>query len=294
MRRNRHLLYLVPVFLCSSLLASETLTKGPAKPPTAKGRQASESVNPAAPAPAPAIPPGAKIVQYGEQDVVPVKAKIRYSTLIVLPKNEQILDYTCGDKEFWIVNGSQNFAYVKPAKPGSQTNLNLITASGNIYSFVLAEVSQTANAEPDLKVFIEPKEESMIAAASGAAKLVSAQQVEGCRQEVEKTKEEVRKVKESTQTAIDSGIAKFLANVRFPYRFEAGRKPFFVRAMYHDDKSTFIQARPEEPPALYELKDGKPNLVNFDYRNGAYVVDKILEKGYLAIGKQKLAFSSQE
>ena len=41
------------------------------------------------------------------------------------------------------MNGNQNFAYVKPAKIGAQTNLNLVTASGNVYSFVLAEVSES-------------------------------------------------------------------------------------------------------------------------------------------------------
>ena len=84
--------------------------------------------------------------------LVKIKAKVRYTTLIILPKSEQILDFTCGDKEFWVINGAQNLAYVKPAKPGSQTNLNLITASGNIYSFVLTEVSKLPNGEPDLKV----------------------------------------------------------------------------------------------------------------------------------------------
>src|SRR6516164_10058668 len=85
---------------------------------------------------------------YGEKDVVPVKAKVRYTTLIVLPKQETILDYTCGDKEFWVVNGTANFVYVKPAKANSETNLNLITASGNIYSFVLREISDAQGAEP--------------------------------------------------------------------------------------------------------------------------------------------------
>ena len=92
------------------------------------------------------VPPAlsATVVEYGERDVLRLKAKLRYTTLIVLPKNEQILDFTCGDKEFWIVNGTQNFAYVKPARANSQTNLNLITASGNVYSFVLSEVSGSA------------------------------------------------------------------------------------------------------------------------------------------------------
>ena len=53
-----------------------------------------------------------RIIQYGERDVVPVRARLRFTTLIVLPKNEQIMDFVCGDKEFWVVNGAQNFAYV--------------------------------------------------------------------------------------------------------------------------------------------------------------------------------------
>src|SRR5262249_23751419 len=152
--------------------------------------------------------------------------------------NEEILDFACGDKEFWIVNGSQNLAYVKPAKPGSETNMNLITASGNIYSFVLVEVSESKG-EPDLKVFVEPKEESMITAV-GSRAFVSTRELDDYRKQIEIAKQETRQVKQGAQAAIDAGITKFLDNVRFPYRFEAGKKPFFVRAMYNDDKFTYI------------------------------------------------------
>ena len=81
------------------------------------------------------------VVKYGDRDVVPVRAKLRYTTLIILPKQERILDFTCGDKDYWTVDGNENFAFVKPAKAGSSTNVNLITESGNVYSFVLSEVS---------------------------------------------------------------------------------------------------------------------------------------------------------
>lgn len=241
----------------------------------------------------PSDPSLTKVVSYSDREIIKVKTKIRFTTLIVLPTSEQILDFTCGDKEFWIVNGSQNLAYVKPARVGAQTNLNLVTASGNIYSFVLTEVGDD-KASPDLKVLVEPREETMRLAAAGPPRFVSTSQVDDYRQQVEIAKEETRRVKQASQAAIDSGISKFLANVRFPYRFEAGKKPFFVRAMYNDERFTYIQARPEEAPTLYEIKDGKPTLVNFDYQNGVYVVNKILEQGYLAIGKQKLAFSRQE
>ena len=48
---------------------------------------------------------GARVVKYGKQDIVPVHAKLRFSTLIVLPDDEEILDFTTGDREFWIING---------------------------------------------------------------------------------------------------------------------------------------------------------------------------------------------
>src|SRR6266853_6528123 len=134
------------------------------------------------------VPPvlAATVVEYGERDVVRLKAKLRYTTLIVLPKNEQILDFTCGDKEFWIVNGTQNFAYVKPARANSQTNLNLITASGNIYSFALAEVSGVSGAEPDLKIFVEVKDPAMTEAASGPRRFVPARELDDYKRQTEK------------------------------------------------------------------------------------------------------------
>jgi type IV secretion system protein VirB9 len=40
------------------------------------------------------------------------------------------------------------------------------------------------------------------------------------------------------------------------------------------------------------VRDGAPNLVNFQVENGVYVVDKVLDQGYLAIGKQRFPFES--
>jgi type IV secretion system protein VirB9 len=214
--------------------------------------------------------------------------------MIVLPKSEQILDFTCGDKDFWVVNGNQNFAYVKPAKAGTQTNLNLVTASGNVYSFVLVEVSEMANAQPDLKVFVEAKDEPTTSAAMGSPRFVSIQDFESLKRELEGAREETRQAKQSCQADVDRGIAGFIKNVRFPNRFEAGKKPFYVRTMYHDEKFTYIYARPEETPTLYEIKDGKPNLLNFTYENGLYKIEKILDRGYLVVGKQKLGFTREE
>jgi type IV secretion system protein VirB9 len=209
-----------------------------------------------APAQSPDSSPGARVVAYGEKDVVAVRAKVRFTTLIVLPKNETILDFTCGDKEFWIVNGTANFAYVKPARAKAETNLNLITAAGNVYSFVLREISESDGAEPDLKVFLEPKEESTIAAINAAPKFVTAAQVEDYRQQVEIAQAAARDAKQQAQETVDREASRlrseYPAKLQHSYRFPPRDKLFQVTAIYHDDKFTYIHADPQEVPALYE------------------------------------------
>src|SRR5580704_561851 len=120
---------------------------------------------PASPAHA-ATEAAARVVKYAKEDIVPVHAKLRFSTLIVLPDNEEILDFTTGDKEFWIVNGAHNLCYVHPAQAGIRSNLNLITATGHLYSFLLTEISNEPTAQPDLKLFIVPREGSSVTAAA--------------------------------------------------------------------------------------------------------------------------------
>src|SRR5215467_8535932 len=111
MRQLVHLL--TPVILCTVLIP------GPLGAAQHK-RSSPEVKDGKSPETADAAPESlARVVAYSERDVLKIKAKVRYTTLIVLPKNEQILDFTCGDKEYWIINGTQNFAYIKPAKPGS-------------------------------------------------------------------------------------------------------------------------------------------------------------------------------
>ena len=101
--------FLIVAGLCNPLVAQQRRTTDrPAAPPRAA---ASDTKNAAAPeTPAPEVPdtePRAKVVEYGDKDVVRLNTKLRYTTLIVLPKNERILDFTCGDKEFWVVSGTE-------------------------------------------------------------------------------------------------------------------------------------------------------------------------------------------
>jgi len=126
----------------------------------------------------------ARTVQYHSQDIVPIRAKVKYTTLIELPTTEKIMEAATGDKEFWIVDVVGNFCFVHPAKQGISSNLNLITDKGNIYSFTLQDISALSTT-PDLKVIVEPADRSAIVAASGPPQFVPAAQLEQSRQQGE-------------------------------------------------------------------------------------------------------------
>jgi type IV secretion system protein VirB9 len=228
-------------------------------------------------------------VSYNPRSVVRINAKLRFTTMIILPEQEQILDFVCGDKEFWVVSGAQNLAYVKPAKAGASTNLNLVTASGNVYSFLLTE----GTSEADLKLYVVP-DGSMKGAGEGARKFYSAAEVDELRQTADAAKKDAQAARDGAAKTIDERINSFKASyptrLDFPYRFKASEKPFFVTAIYTDGTFTYIKSDAPELPALYEVRDGAPNLINFQVEHGVYIVPKVLENGYLSVGKQTLAF----
>jgi type IV secretory pathway VirB9-like protein len=239
----------------------------------------------------------ARVVKYSKEDIVPVRAKLRFSTLIVLPEDEEILDFTTGDKEFWVINGAHNLCYVHPAQAGIRSNLNLITASGHVYSFLLTEISNQPNVEPDLKIFVEPKEGSGFPATTGLRGYVSAGEAEAYKKELEtlrsQTVEQIHAAQAQSTEQLNHFRSGYATKLQFDYLLDpkALREPFLVSVIYHDDSFTYIKCGAREKPALYEVKDGKPNLISFQFENGVYIAPKIIDSGYLAIGKKKLPFA---
>jgi type IV secretion system protein VirB9 len=242
----------------------------------------------------------ARVVKYSQDDIVTVHAKLRYSTLIVLPENEEILDFTTGDKDFWIINGAHNLCYIHPAQAGIRSNLNLITASGHVYSFLLEEISNEPNVEPDLKIFIEPKGQSGIGMDAFARNFVPASEVDAYQREIQGARDQaaaqVKAADASAKQQIEKFRSEYPTKLQFDYELDrkATREPFLVSAIFHDDRFTYIKCAASEKPAIYEMKDGKPNLINFDLDNGMYIVPKIMDAGYLAIGKKKVNFTRRQ
>jgi type IV secretory pathway VirB9-like protein len=227
--------------------------------------------------------PAARTVQVHSQDIVPIHAKLKYTTLIEVPPSEKIMEAATGDKEFWVVDVVGNFCFVHPAKAGIASNLNLITDKGNIYSFTLQDVSDTSIA-PDLKVLVEPADRSALVASSGPAQFVPAAQLEQSREQLAAVQAHVAQV-------VDEYKSAYPLALKFDYSFHLNEAPFDVESIFHDDKFTYIKTTAPEKFSVYEMKDGKPNLVNYDLRDGTYVIPKVMDSGYLQLGNKRMEFT---
>jgi type IV secretion system protein VirB9 len=222
----------------------------------------------------------ARTVKYHPNDIVSVKAKMHYTTLIQLPTAEKIMQAATGDKDYWIIDLVANYCFLHPAKPGIHSNLNLITDRGNVYSFTLDDEEADA---PDLKVVIEDSEASTLTSAEGTRKFVPAGELQTAEAQAQAAQARAR-------NEIDQFRAEYpTKTLQFDYLFQ-NKKPFDVTAIYHDDRFTYIRSSTAEKFAVYQLADGKPDLIDFQLRDDTYVLPKVIEQGYLQLGKHKLSF----
>ena len=232
----------------------------------------------------------------GEERIPRLRARVRHTTVIVLPAGERILDFVAGDSEYWHLTGAANVAYLKPLAEDAATNVALVCESGRIYSFL---VSEHGEEPPHLVVRVEAGAEA--AALSGAPGFVARSEVAAYRQMAAEAVEAVGLAREEAEagiaeagrraeTEIEAFRAAYPERLRFEYRLdrEASERPFRVEAMWHDGEFTYLRSRAQESPALYELRDGEPSLVAFDLtEDGLYVARRVLGDGWLQIGDKR-------
>ena len=90
---------------------------------------------------------------------------------------------------------------------------------------------------------------------------------------------------------LTSTRAPIRPQLKFDYVYKANEAPFDIQSIYHDDKFTYIKTKAPEKFSVYEMKDGKPNLVTYDLREGTYIIPKIMDSGYVELGKKKMEFT---
>ena len=235
-----------------------------------------------------------------DTDVV-IQSRVRHTTVIVLPDSEQILDFVAGDSDTWAVSGAANVAYVKPGEAKARTNIALICASGNIYSF---RVHEDSDAEPDLIVYVDYAGLAQAAAdeplkpgkrpTPHEPKYISKMDVAIYQEAAEQAERNARAAWDQADRRMRQAIDEFRATyptlIRFEYQLhrKAQQAPFEVSGMWHDGRFTYVRSQATEAPALYESRDGKPSLVAYDLTpDGLYIVKRVLHDGFFQIGKKK-------
>jgi type IV secretion system protein VirB9 len=237
-----------------------------------------------APAPLSAQGTGVREASASDRGLIQLNTRVRYTTMVVLPDGEDILDVVCGDKDFWIISAAQNIAHVKPAKEGAATNMNLVASSGTVYSFLLNE---SKAAQPDLKVYVTADPSR---ASNTPPKYYSVGQVSELQAALIAAKTAVVAAQNQADDAIASFRRDYPASMQFVYGTPPYKKPFFIRSIWHDGRFTYIRTDARELPVLYEVMDGHPSLLNFQVYAGTYVVPKVLDRGYLKLGKERVEF----
>jgi hypothetical protein len=150
-------------------------------------------------------------------------------------------------------------------------------------SFTLQDISSTSDS-PDLKVIIEPADHSSIVAASGPPQFVPAAQLE-------QSRGQLAALQSHLAQAVDEYKSTYPLELKFDYTFKADESPFDIQSIYHDDKFTYIKTNAPEKFSVYEIRDGKPNLVNYELRDNTYIIPKVMDSGYVELGKKRMDFT---
>jgi hypothetical protein len=236
---------------------------------------------------------------FGQTPSIPVQKK--WKTIIILPSQEKVLDAICGFKDDWDLYAPKdaNFAMVTPLKTGEKTDLTLVTKSGNIYTFALQDISEKAGAQAYTQVLVEAMDDKMREALNGSLKYYSPDDMAAFKAQAEKAEaskqDMASQLEQKTQSAEDTARVQVQKSFRHDYKIDwnaAERAPWNIASIYHDDKFTYIEAHPQEQFSVYEVKDKKPTAINlYPDGNGFYRLDRVIDSGYLKLGKKEFKFS---
>ena len=236
-----------------------------------------------------------RTITVSEADTPPVvRAGLLQSTLILLPVEEKVANVFAGDTVDWVFDGghvASRFISIKPKVPNTSTDVHIVSDHGNEYTLQLHEVSGDEDPHFDSKVFIAPGDKAAKDRLVEMPVFVPATELDKVKQEAATAQAAQAATLKAEQTKEESYQSQYPGTLHFDYTWNKAKgKTLGLQQIWRDDKFTYLRGQFQETPALYEMKDKKPSLINFDFSNGLYTVPKELDNGYLAIGKQKVEF----
>ena len=235
------------------------------------------------------------VVQHNKSVTHKLRLREMMNTLLVLPAGEKIEAVSLGDKANFVfepVRNDQgtvfeNMGNVRAIYPGADTNLTIVTAEKNIYSFYLRVDTVESPYMPDLIVYVESQEiENAIKVKQLAAEEKKEQEARA-KLEAEKLVSKTEKAKaEYLKTREDTNAAK----LNFNYKQTAGDAALMPLRIMDDGLWTYFQYDEENLnkiqnlPAIYRVVDGVDTPVNSRIEGGTVVVETLSDKWTLRSG----------
>jgi type IV secretion system protein VirB9 len=227
-----------------------------------------------------------------------VRAGLLQSTLILLPDQEKVANVFAGDTVDWVFDGghvASRFISIKPKLADSTTDVHIVSDHGNEYTLQLREVSGDDDPHFDSKIFIAPGDKAAKDRLAELPVFVPAAELDKVKQEAATAQAAQAATLKTEKSQEEAYRSQYPGSLHFDYTWDKSKgKELGLQAIWRDDKFTYLRGQFQETLALYEVKDKKPSLINFDFANGLYTVPKELDNGYLAIGKQKVEFHRTE
>jgi type IV secretion system protein VirB9 len=244
-------------------------------------------------------PSAPRTIAVSEADTPPVvRAGLLQSTLILLPAEEKVANVFAGDTVDWVFDGghvASRFISIKPKVAGSTTDVHIVSDHCNEYTLQLQEVSSEDDPHFDSKIFLIPGDKTARDRLAEMPVFVPAAELDKAKQEAAAAQAAQAATLKAEKTQEEAYRSQYPGSLHFDYAWDKSKgKELGLKQIWRDDKFTYLRGQFQETPALYEVKDKKPSLINFDFSNGLYTVPKELDNGYLAIGKQKVEFHRAE
>ena len=246
----------------------------------------------------PLFPSAPRTVAVIDSETPPVvRAGLLQSTLILLPAEEKVATVFGGDTASWVFDGghvASRFISIKPKIAGSSTDVHIVSDHGNEYTLQLKEVSQDGDPHFDSKVFVTPGEQAGKDKLAAMPVFVPAADLDRAKREATEAAAKEATERKAAETKAETYRSQYPGQLHFDYTWDRKKAGMLgLQEVWRDDKFTYLRGKFQETPVLYETKDGKGSLINWDYNDGLYTVSKTVLQGYLTIGKQRVDFRKE-
>jgi type IV secretory pathway VirB9-like protein len=233
------------------------------------------------------------------RDVEAIDTELGYTTSIVLPAKEEVMDVAYGAVGLWVVDSHRNkesglsatnIVHVKPAKAGAKTDLQIINNAGRIYSFRLREGAKPAG-QADVTVYLAADPTTVAPSSPGVSrKYVDAERLDALETELANAKAAIEVERAKAAEQVSQAKVEAVANQSCDYVAALHKKPFDVESICHDGTFTYIKLSGKARPVLFQRVDGRPTVPEYTIKDRTYIVSSVVEDGYLAQGKEEFKF----